>query len=124
MAANEASAVGSLRIYNVAAFNYATACPGQGYPASTANLGPGPGDCTHANLVDGLLGTSNPTKHGYVFGYMPGPADNQGHVLSYTITADPIQAGSTGVRHFFTDQSGVIRYNMSGPADAESQPIL
>jgi hypothetical protein len=40
MAANEASAVGSLRTYNTALVSYATECPSQGYPASLTFLGP------------------------------------------------------------------------------------
>ena len=45
MAANESVAVGSLRTYNTAIVIYAQQCPQQGFPASTAQLGPGSGDC-------------------------------------------------------------------------------
>jgi len=43
---------------------------------------------------------------------------------SYTITAKPIIAGQTGQRMFFTDQSGVIRADVSGSgAKVGSTPI-
>jgi hypothetical protein len=31
--------------------------------------------------------------------------------------------GTTGQRHFFTDQSGVIRWNAAGAADVNSTPL-
>jgi hypothetical protein len=123
MAANEASSVGSLRAYNTAIVNYAAKCPDQGYPASTANLGPGSGDCAAANLVDQMLGSAQPSKSGYVFHYRPGIRDNLGRVTSYAITADPIQQDTTGVRHFFTDESGVIRVERNRTASEESTPL-
>src|SRR5208282_1048115 len=51
MAANEASAVGVLRTYNIAMVNYATKCQSTGFPPSVQNIGPGNGDCEGANLV-------------------------------------------------------------------------
>jgi uncharacterized membrane protein len=55
MAANEASAVGTLRAYNIAMVTYASACPDVGYPASLENIGPGSKDCSHLNVVDASL---------------------------------------------------------------------
>jgi type II secretory pathway pseudopilin PulG len=123
MAANEASAVGSLRTYNTAMVTYASQCPNVGYPASVKNLGPGNGDCDRANLVDFLLAGPAPMKSGYRFFYSPGAADASGHVLAYTITADPITENASGSRHFFVDESGVIRLSRGAPATADSQPI-
>jgi len=123
MAANEASAVGTLRTYNSAMANYATQCQNIGFPASVQNLGAGSGDCDGANLVDSQLAAPATIKSGYRFFYSPGPADNLGHFVSYTITADPITESTTGVRHFFTDESGVIRMSTDAPATADSRPI-
>jgi hypothetical protein len=39
------------------------------------------------------------------------------------MAADPVTPGTSGVRHFFTDESGVIRYNLQGGADANSEPL-
>jgi type IV pilus assembly protein PilA len=123
MAANEASAAGTLRTYNIALVNYATKCQNIGFPGSVQNLGPGSGDCEGANLVGAVLAAPDATKSGYRFFYSPGPADNLGHLVSYTITADPITDDTTGTRHFFTDESGVIRTSRGAPATADSPPL-
>jgi hypothetical protein len=123
MAANEAGAVGSLRSYSYAMGAYAAKCPQIGFPHSLANLGQGRGDCERGQLLDNSLGTSNPVKFGYYFHYAPGEPDNLGRITSFSITADPVTPGTTGVRYFYTDQSGVVRVNLSPPADAESAPL-
>ena len=126
MAANEASAVGSLRTYNTALVAYAGQCPNQGYPPSLKYLGPGSGKadkCAQADLVDSLLGRELPAKSGYRFYYTPNSYDAAGHVLKYGLAADPITPGTTGVRHFFTDETGVIRVNEEGSADVHSEPL-
>jgi type IV pilus assembly protein PilA len=123
MAANESSAVGTLRIYNTAIIAYAAQCSQQGFPASTKQLGPGAGDCNGTNLLEQNLSSLHTIKNGYVFAYHPGPADDQGHVTSYVISADPVNAGNTGVRHFYTDETGIIRFEQTGSAGPDSQPI-
>lgn len=35
----------------------------------------------------------------------------------------PVTPGRTGVRHFYLDQSGVVRFNMTRPADETDAPI-
>ena len=122
MAANEASSVGAMRTYSMAIISYAEKCPQQGYPVSTEKLGPGAGDCDSANLINRVLAT-NPSRNGYVFHYEPGAPDATGRVMSYTITADPIQQDTTGIRHFFLDESGVIRVEHGRSAGVESAPL-
>jgi type II secretory pathway pseudopilin PulG len=123
IAANQASAVGSLRTLNVAAITY-NSTYNQGYPPGIAALGPPAGsatpDANAAGLIDEVLATG--TKSGYVFTYSAGERDAQGRVQSYAIHADPITS-STGTNHYFTDQTGVIRQESVGPADEQSQPI-
>jgi len=123
MAANEAYAVGALRSYNNAMVSYATQCQNVGFPASVQNLGPGNGDCDGANLVSVQLSMPAAIRNGYRFFYSPGPADNLGRVANYTITADPISENASGIRHFFTDEGGVIRANRGEQATAESPPL-
>ena len=123
MAANEASAVGALRTYERALVNYGAICPKNGFPQSVANLGPGKGDCDGAGLIGSELAAPDAMRSGYRFSYSPGPEDNLGRVMTFTVTADPITAGTTGTRHFFTDQSGVIRTSRGEPATGDSQPI-
>jgi hypothetical protein len=54
--------------------------------------------------------------------YTPG-AVVVGVVPTYGITANPQKQDQTGVRYFFTDQSGVIRQNVGGAASNTSTPI-
>lgn len=120
MAANEASAVGSMRTINTACVTYSTTY-GTGFPALLANLkGPGPATAVQADLIDSVLATG--TKSGYIFTYVAG-AVVAGVIPTYTLNADPVNMGTTGQRHFFTDQSGVIRFDPSVPATVLSTPI-
>lgn len=123
MAANEASAAGSLRTYNMAMASYASNCPQLGFPASVEKLGPGSGNCDHANLVEEQMASSPATKSGYHFVYHPGPADDQGRIVTYVVSADPVVPNNTGTRHFYTDETGIIRFDLSGPAGQESPPL-
>ena len=122
MAANEASAIGALRTYNAAITAYAAQCPQQGYPSSAQNLGPGSGDCDAASLVDGVLAQDIALRNGYRFFYGHGRTDAEGHVAGFTLNADPV-APSTGTRHFFLDESGVIRVNSRTAADRFSPAL-
>jgi Domain of unknown function (DUF4190) len=121
-AANEASTVGALRSYSYAMGVYAAKCPTIGFPKSLANLGVGRGDCEHAELLDDSLGTERPIKYGYFFHYVPAEPDDVGQVTSFSIRADPLNPG-TAERHFYIDQTGIIRWNNGGPADVGS-PVL
>ena len=124
MAANEASAVGSLRTINTSCVEYSTTY-GIGYPLKLANLGTsGAATSTSSDLIDSVLAAG--TKSGYTFTYTGGSPDAAGAVDTYTITATPIAVGSTGQRAFFTDQSGVIRADSTGTAGSatvNSTPI-
>jgi type IV pilus assembly protein PilA len=120
MAANEASAVGSLRTINTAAVTYFTTY-GIGYPSTLAKLGPAStASSTTADLIDSVLASG--AKSGFSFSFSAAAAVS-GSVNQYSITATPLSAGVTGQRSFFTDQSGVIRANASGTADVNSTPI-
>jgi prepilin-type N-terminal cleavage/methylation domain-containing protein len=121
MAANEASAVGSLRTINTAAVTYSTTY-GIGYPGQLSNLAPkATADSTSADLIDSVL--AGGTKSGYNFTYTAGSKDSAGNINDYTLVAKPVTFQTTGQRGFFTDQSGVIRADASGTASATSNPI-
>ena len=126
MAANESSAVGTLRSINTANatyetlynFSFASSLPKLGGATAAAGV---VAPCTAANLIDNVLSASNtPTKSGYNFTYTganPNTADTVcTSDTTYTITAVPVTVGGTGNRSFFTDQSGIIRYNPAGTA--------
>ncbi|HVA93786.1 MAG TPA: prepilin-type N-terminal cleavage/methylation domain-containing protein [Candidatus Dormibacteraeota bacterium] len=114
MAANEASAVGSMRTINTSAVAYSTTYGT--YPAALSDLGPSTAPTsTAADLIDSVLAAG--TKSGYTFVYTAGTGDE-----SYSLTGDPVST-STGQRHFYTDQSGVIRYDLSTTATSASNPL-
>ena len=122
ISANEASAVSSLRSLNTACITY-NSTYGQ-FPPLVADLGPVAAGAvptsTTADLVDSVLApaTGVPTHSGYNFTFTIGTGN-----ASYTILADPITVNQTGVRHFFTDVSGVIRYNSTQVATVADSPL-
>ena len=121
MAANEASAVGSLRTLNTALSSYSTTYGH--FPPSLVNLGPPSVGSTNENaadLIDSLL--ANGHKSGYVFDYKRAPAENFGAKTGYTIRANPAEPGKNGSRVFFTDQTGVIRIVGGGALNGPSEP--
>jgi type IV pilus assembly protein PilA len=121
MAANEASAVGSLRSINTGLTTYASTY-GVGYPNSLADLGPSSApSSTSADLLDLTLVSG--TKSGYSFTYSPGAVGANGLISNYSITADPITRGTSGQRGFFTDTSLVIRENTTATATVSDSPL-
>jgi type IV pilus assembly protein PilA len=111
MAANEASAVGSIRTINTSEITYYTTW-GTGFAAALSNLG-GAAGCTASSttacLVDPVLSTGS--KSGYTFAAVANGTGNTG----YEVNGTPASA-STGTRSFCSDQSGVIRYRTAGTA--------
>jgi hypothetical protein len=121
MAANEATAVGSLRTITTAEISYSTACPKIGFAYSLTELGPSASACPEGgNQIDQVLASG--TKSGYRF--IPRTFNFSGQVPEDTFgwNADPI-SNATGTRHFFVDQTGVIRYSTTGQADENSTPL-
>ena len=118
--ANEAAAIGSLRTINTAAVSYQATYAK--YPMSLSAMSEGGGQPSEeaAGLIDTTLASGQ--KSGYYFTYTP-KLDDQGTTIGYAVTGDPITPGTTGLRHFFTDESGVIRVNESAEATAESPPL-
>ena len=66
-------------------------------------------------LIDSKLASG--TKQGYTYA-TSGTIDS----FTFAFTADPVST-STGTRHFFVDQTGVIRFSTSGSASSSSDPI-
>ena len=115
VAANEASAVGSLRTLNTAQVVYASTYPDRGFAANLASLGGGGGDATHAGLIDATLGCSSGQwceKSGYRFRVTA--TCLQGQCPQYVTMATPVSP-STGQRNFCSTSDGVIRFNMGPP---------
>jgi len=118
MAANEASAVGSVRTINTAEITYASTYPNYGF-TTLAILGTAPASSTAATydkpgILDSVLGGG--TKSGYSLS-TPTPTaagDGSSPVTTYEVKAIPVTVGTTGQRSFYSDASGVVRFNTSG----------
>jgi type IV pilus assembly protein PilA len=143
MAANESSAVGSLRTINTAAVTYSSMY-GNGYAANLGSLGGADGTtiatCTSSLLIDSTLsgqgGATDPSlKSGYNFHIFngtvvvdPTPAGcNPGYSDGYVAVAYPVSVGTTGQRSFCSDATGVIQFDPTGTEAAPTGtncPIL
>jgi type IV pilus assembly protein PilA len=123
VAANESSAVGTLRTMVTAAVTYESTYQ-NGFPASQAGFGgASPGTCNAPNLLDNTLAQANAQKSGYTINYNPGTALNVANtasgcgaagVATFEISAVPIVVNQTGNRFFCTDESGAIHVNPTG----------
>jgi len=117
IAANEASAVGSLRTINTAEISYNITFGSTVGFATLADLGPVAGGTasptsTAAGLLDATLASGS--KSGYSFQATPNGTNNS----AYESAAAPLVVGSTGQRYFCSDGSGVIQYNATGTTGA------
>ena len=133
IAANEASAVGSVRAINTSARTYYSTYH-NGYPAGLVAMGTASAagttpSCGEALLIDNQLTLG--TKTGYNFTYSDGSGDTPNAAMqggcagwnTYTVNADPVTPGTSGQRHFYSDQTGVIRYNANGVAGTTDAPV-
>jgi len=118
IAANEASAVGTLRSVNTAQIAYASAYPQRGYAPDLATLGPdpkGPGvhSADHAGLIDQTLANSTCTAGAWCqksgFRFKVSSVCKQRPCKQYLAVATPISTGS-GSRSFCSLSDGVIRW--------------
>jgi hypothetical protein len=133
----ESSSVSGMRTINTAAITYTSTYPKIGFPPTLAALGSGGTDChepneQHACLIDDVLASGR--KSGYIYRYSPGRIE-KGVRVTYTVQADPSVEPKNwlerifgapppiSTRHFFSDESAVIRSESDRPATAQSPPI-
>ncbi len=108
MAAHESSAISAIRTLVTAQITFATRSgPGDFAPDLATLQG--------ANLIDSVLGSG--TAEAYSFAL-------SGSGVQYTIDARPLVYGSSGIRSFFTDESGAIRYTTADAAATVTDPGL
>jgi type IV pilus assembly protein PilA len=122
IAANEASALGSVRTINTAAVAYQAQF--KHYPEGLASMGSpvaGVSPEYGAGLIDNTLASGK--KTGYVFRYRGIDSKRSGTLDDYELTACPEKRNTTGVRCFYSDSTGIIHYSISGPADKESPTL-
>lgn len=127
MAANESSAVASVRSVNTAQVAYMRMYAGKGYAPDLATLGPDPrgGNAAtpeHAGLLDATLAGATCTagswctKSGYQFRIKANCGF--GRCQSYVVVATPVTTGNTGSRSFCSTSDAVIRYSIGSTRTA------
>ena len=117
-AANESSAVAGVRTLIVAENTYAENHEGGGYTCSLSDL-------AGQQLISGPLASGQ--KNGYVFELLNcRPEATGGSNMKFQVVAHPVTPNTTGVRAFCSDESGVIKVDSSGSAQAclESGGVL
>jgi type IV pilus assembly protein PilA len=128
MTGNETSALKTLDTLRTVCFAYQTSY--STFPKDQSQLGPpqpgAPGGKNAADLVDSILAPPAGTaanKDGYAFRYIPGPADNNGIISTYTVTGDPLSYNNTGRMRFYMDQTTAIHYTSDGSQPSASSPL-
>ena len=127
VAANEASAIGSMRVTAAAQKAYLATCGNGGYATDFLTLGQ-VGPSGEAAFISADLGTSStPTKSGYSFtmaagaGSSAGPDDCNGTPTAthYYATGVPTSFGSTGTRSFAVNSLSMIWQALDAAAPSE-----
>ncbi|HLZ41219.1 MAG TPA: prepilin-type N-terminal cleavage/methylation domain-containing protein [Candidatus Sulfotelmatobacter sp.] len=134
MAANESSAVASVRTLTTAEITFQTAYPTVGYSTGAGGLlalgGALNAACkpasTSACLIDSVLANNgnpkNSGKSGYSFNTGAG-AQAGGVSVGYTIQASPLTINQTGIRGFCAEEDAVIRVDPAGTCSNDETGI-
>lgn len=132
MAANESSAVASVRTVNSAETTYNSTYPTIGFAGALSNLGGALGaacvpSSTTACLIDSVLSNNgNPAtsgKSGYLFSTGTGSVGGTVNV-GYTVLAVPITINQTGIRAFCAEEDAVVRVDPAGVCSATEAGVL
>ena len=124
IAANESSAVSSIRTMNTAQVTYQSTFPTVGYASLITTLGPSASTgcttpaSTNACLIDWLVAQASgaaSAKSGYYFSDASGTTVG-GILVGYTLDGLPAAVNQTGVRGFCSNEDAVIRFTAVGSA--------
>jgi type IV pilus assembly protein PilA len=132
MAANESSAVASVRTVNTGEITYNSTYPTVGFAPTLVSLGGALGAaCTPATgtacLIDSVLANNgNPAgggKSGYKF--VTGTGTVAGGVnVGYVIVATPLTHNQTGIRAFCAEEDAVVRVDPAGTCSNTEAGVL
>jgi type IV pilus assembly protein PilA len=132
MAANESSAVASIRTINTAEVTYNSTYPTVGFSANLVSLGGALGAAcvpasTTACLIDSVLANNgNPAgggKSGYSFTTGAGTVAG-GVNVGYVIQGTPITINQTGIRGFCAEEDSVVRVDAAGKCSLTEAGVL
>jgi type IV pilus assembly protein PilA len=132
MAANESSAVASIRTLNTAQVVYNSTYPTIGFSPDIISLGGALSKAcvptsTSACLIDSVLANDgNPAasgKSGYLF--TPGTgAAAAGVNVGYVVNAAPLTVNQTGIRAFCAEEDAVVRVDPGGKCGTTEAAVL
>jgi hypothetical protein len=117
---HEISAVNSLRTLNFAITTYGIENPRVGFPKALSDLRSNGRPDADWSIDRGLMSS---TKSAYRFTYVAKEINPDGVVNAFQVFADPLDEKNKGWRHFFTDQTGVVRQSIGVPANESSVAI-
>lgn len=122
IAANQATAVASLKTLETAEVAYAVTY-NQGYSSTLAQLGPSKGSSSPqaADLVDRLLAGGE--KGGYTYAYAPGPVVD-GKINTYTLKAIPSEPCVSGYQSYTMIPSNQATITAQNFATAEKNNFV
>jgi prepilin-type N-terminal cleavage/methylation domain-containing protein len=132
MAANESSAVASVRTITTGEVTYQTAYPQVGYADKLLDLGGALGaacvpSSTTACLIDSVLANNgnpaNSGKSGYSFTTGAGTKTGQLNT-GYTVLAAPLTINQTGIRGFCAEEDAVVRVDPAGKCSDTEAGVL
>jgi len=119
IAANEASAVYSIRTINTAQVTYATTYPTVGYASTlnelAASTSTSSASSANAGILDWVLGCTSTTqcpKSGYNFQLTN--VSGSPTVTGYSVWGTPITVGTTGYRGFCSDNMNPVMVDPAG----------
>jgi TonB family protein len=122
-AANEASAVGTIRTINTAQVIYSSSYPQKGYARDLATLGSDPrgagvASADHASLIDATLGNASCTAGAWCaksgFQFRVTAICKQQRCKEFVVVGTPV-TNSAGTRSFCSTSDGVIRFKVVPP---------
>ncbi len=123
IAANESSAVGTMRTLDTAQITYSFMYPQKGYARDLATLGPGPRgsgaeSAEHASLIDATLGNASCaagawcTKSGFQFRITA--VCKQQLCMEFVVVGTPVTSNE-GTRSFCSTSDAVVRFKTGPP---------
>ena len=111
IAANESSAVASVRTVNTAEISYNSTYPTVGYAGTLTALGGtscSPPSSTSACLIDTVLAAGQRSGYNFALSNVSGTPN-----ASYNIIASPVLWNYAGMRYFCSFEDAVIRVSMT-----------
>ncbi len=110
--ANETAAIAACStVVTACQAYYANTLP-HSYPRNLSDLVP---PASTPPYIDSVLASG--TKQGYVYTYASGDSE------SFTLNSDPSVPGKTGSRHFFVNESGIIKAKNNGQAGVSDPAV-